>query len=69
MLGEQGLAVQNGAVMPEPLWLWPGWWQVTYTCPGTNESFTATVVLSQYGKYFLHCGNNGKLVASRVVQS
>ena len=68
LLGDHGLAVQNGAVMPEPLWLWPGWWQVTYACPNNQSLFTTTIGLSQHGKYFLHCGADGKLLASRNVE-
>src|SRR4029077_8294697 len=51
--GDKGIGVQGGAKMPEPLWLWPVWWQVTYACPGSYQSFfTATIGFSRRGKYF-----------------
>jgi len=66
--GDKGIGVQGGAALPEPLWLWPVWWQVTYACPGYYQSFfTATVGFLQPGKYFLHCAADNKLIASRLV--
>jgi hypothetical protein len=67
--GDRGMGVQGGATMPEPLWLWPDWWQVTYACPGAYQAFfTATIGLSQHGKYFLHCAADNRLMASRLVE-
>ena len=67
--GDQGVGVQNGATMPEPLWLWPDWWEVTYACPSASQSFFTTVIgLSQHGKYFLHCAADHQLIVSRVVE-
>ena len=66
--GNNGMEVRNGAKMPEPLWLWPAWWQVTYSCPGAYQSFfNTTIGLSQHVKYFLHCATDNKLVVSRIV--
>ena len=69
LLGDRGFGINPafGIPMPEPLWLWPGWVHVTYACPSAPQSFyKGTVGLSKTGKYFLHCGVSGKLLATRV---
>ena len=69
LLGDRGFGVNSnyGVATPEPLWLWPGWVQVTYACSSAKQAFhTATIGLSRTGKYYLHCSSHDKLLVSRA---
>jgi hypothetical protein len=63
----RGMAVQNGGVMPEPLWLWPGWVEVTYACSSDYQSYyTIRLWLAGRGAYYLYCDSTQKLSARRL---
>jgi hypothetical protein len=59
-----GFEVRNRP-MAEPVWVTPGWLQVTYACPDDPQSFyTMKIGISQRNNYFLHCDASRTLQAS-----
>ena len=59
-----GFEVRNRP-MAEPLWVTPGWLQVTYACPDDPQSlYTMKIGISQRDKYYLHCDASRRLHAS-----
>ena len=56
--GYSGLAMP-GRVLPEPMWVSPGWLKVTYACSRSPElHFVATVGISQRDRYYLYCDDH-----------
>jgi hypothetical protein len=51
-------------LVPEPLWLKPAWYEITYACADAPQSFvTATIGISSKREYYLECLPNHRLVA------
>lgn len=58
-----GLAMPD-RILPEPMYITPGWVQVTYACPRQPQHVhVATVGISHSKKYYLQCDAEDRLKA------